>query len=213
MRLLYDAVDPNHIPKDAQMVGGYLGGHWPTFPRLLTMFPNAVHVPIAINAGKVGVYDCESGDLTPQQLLACVVRDRKQGLDPSAYASTYVWTAQIKPVFAAARVLLPWWWEAHYDGIAALSSDPRAVAKQYTNGQTPLNAPNRVPGCDTSVVADYWPGIDPPRGDDMTPQEMLAALDAAAKSTEAGTPVPGTEFIDAIARRVVAMQAAAKGTS
>lgn len=56
-------------------------------------------------------------------------------------------------------------------------------------------------------------GITPPQpakppstpGADMTPQEMLAALDAAAKSTEAGTPVPGTEFIDGVARRVVAM--------
>lgn len=44
-----------------------------------------------------------------------------------------------------------------------------------------------------------------PIGDDMTTQEMLAALDAAAKSTESGVPVPGTEFIEAIAHRVVAM--------
>jgi hypothetical protein len=157
-RIMYDAVDPNHIPKGAAIVAGYIGGAWPTFSRLALMFPNAVKVSIAVNATHdADVLDVEQGDATPAQAPEWVLRQRILGGVPTVYCSTSVWASVVR-AFEAEKVALPLWWEAHYDGKPVLS--PNSVAKQYTDGITPSNAPNRVPGCDTSVVADYWPGVD-----------------------------------------------------
>lgn len=72
-------------------------------------------------------------------------------------------------------------------------------------GNHPCPGPLRI-----AQRADILAAITPIPGDDMTPAEMLAALDGAAKSTEAGIPVAGTEFIEAIARRTVAILKASK---
>ena len=58
---------------------------------------------------------------------------------------------QVRAVFGARDVPEPHWWVAQYDGIAELPAG--AVAKQYKT----------TPGWDESVVADYWPGVDPER--------------------------------------------------
>ncbi len=54
-----------------------------------------------------------------------------------------------------------------------------------------------------NVLALLTPGDDMP-----TTEDLLNALDAAATSTLAGTPVPGTKFIDGLAKRTAQMLAA-----
>lgn len=208
MRRGYDGITISSLPTDGDVYFGYVGGSWPTYLYLKAMFPTKVCISIAVNATEMAkILDVENGDAKPADAPGWAVRMRTVGITPCVYCSTSVWPA-VRAAFAVASVPLPLWWEAHYDGIPVIS--PGAIAKQYQNG----------PRYDTSVVADYWPGVDAPTeppmpiGDDMTPAEMLAALDQAAKSTEAGTPVPGTGFIEAIAHRVVAMlNAQPKGTS
>lgn len=71
--VMFDDVDLAQIPASAQMVGGYVGGSWPTYAQLAERFPHAVHVSIAVNAGEgAEVLDIETGDATPAQAPAWV---------------------------------------------------------------------------------------------------------------------------------------------
>lgn len=65
---MYDSVDVDEIPPDAEAVMGYTGGQWPTYEELLHRFPNARVVAIAISASGDGdLLDVEQGDATPEQ--------------------------------------------------------------------------------------------------------------------------------------------------
>jgi hypothetical protein len=214
-RYMYDSIDPSKIPADAQIVAGYTSGHWVTFPTLAAKFPNAVLVSIAVNAAHdADVLDVEAGDATPMDAPGWSLRQAANDRVPTIYCSQSVWPAVVE-AFQSTHVPLPLYWMAHYDGAATLPAG--CVAKQYTDGQL-HNAPNNVPGCDTSIVADYWPGVDPPTkpiGDDpsVTPDDLLKALDAAMTSTLAGTPVDGTKFIDGLAKRIAQFEAIPKAGS
>lgn len=149
---MYDATDPSRIPPDARMVAGYVGGRWPTYAdgSLAAAFPAAQRVSVAVSSAfDAQILDVENGDATPQTALAWVRRRRASGLIPTCYANLSTWP-QIRAVFAAAGEPLPYWWAAQPDGIAALG--PGQIAKQYA----------WTPGYDLSVVAAYWPGVDPP---------------------------------------------------
>jgi len=151
-RTMYDACDPTHIPADAAMVAYYIEGQcaWP--PQQLARFPNAVKVPIATVAQppRGTVLDVEAGDSSPDLAPGWCAARRAAGVDPSVYCNVSTWPT-VRAAFAAHQVAEPHYWIAAWDHIAVLPSG--AVAKQYVNEQPP--------GCDTSVVADYWPGVDP----------------------------------------------------
>lgn len=158
-RTMYDDIYTDYIPRDAEMVAGYVGGAWPTFTggvwdgvnhlSLSEIFPNAVCVSIAVASRfDADVLDIENGDATPAVAPGWAKRQRSLGKDPTAYCSTYLWP-QVKAAFWAAREPLPHWWEAHYDGIPSISAE--AVAKQYHNGHP-----------DISIVADNAPWIPKP---------------------------------------------------
>lgn len=196
MRTMYDSITVANLPANARMAAGYVDGRWPTFAILAQHFPNAVRVSIAVSPSSAAmVLDVEQGDATPAQAVGWVVNQRNAGRDPTVYCSTYAWPA-VKTQFASRGVALPHWWRADYNGRAALEMGE--IAHQYAD----------IGPYDISAVVDYWPGVDPiptSEEDDMTVEEMLAALDAAGTSTLAGTPVPGTKFIDAVAKRAAAM--------
>lgn len=161
MRLMYDSINVMAIPADATMVAGYYSGARipSTLPALRERFPNATIVDICVTSSQNGmVLDVETGDATPNQVPMWLNRQRALGKDPTVYTSTAMWPA-VKAACAVAGIALPHWWRAHYNGVAALEMGE--IAHQYTNGVTPSTAPYRVPGCDTSIVADYWPGVDP----------------------------------------------------
>lgn len=150
MRSMYDGInsDASVIPTTAQLVAGYVDGDYVWSPADWARFPNSVHVLIAVhqttNAGQV--LDVERGNASPAESVGWVQMRRAAGADPTVYCSLDLW-----PTVRAAFVGVPepHWWIASYDGVAQIPSG--AVAKQYENG----------PSWDLSVVADYWPGVDP----------------------------------------------------
>lgn len=156
-RTMYDAINPAGIPANPPMVAGYDDGRWPDFATMVTMFPHAIHVPVTVFASDNEgiVLDVETGDATPAQAPGWVLTRRAAGVDPSVYCNASTWPSVIQ-AFLAARVAMPHWWIAQYDGNTTLPSiivngvTYTAVAKQYGD---PVNY-------DVSAVAEYWPGVD-----------------------------------------------------
>jgi len=149
MRTMYDSVNPARIPRDAQMVAGYVNGPYKWSDADWALFPNAIHVGIAVRAAYNGgeVLDVEIGDATPGEAPGWVEMRRSLGVDPTVYCNLSTWPSVVRE-FDSQGVAPPHYWIAQYNG------DPRipagAIAKQY------LNTAN----WDISSVADYWPGID-----------------------------------------------------
>ena len=182
---MFDAVNVLNIPAGATMVGGYTSGLYPTLVRLEVLFPHAVRVSIAVDAAHdADVLDVERGDATPAQAPSWATRQRLRGAVPCVYCSSDTWPAVVA-AFKAARLPLPLWWEAHYDGVAVLS--PGSIAKQYATGRY-----------DTSCVATWWPGVDipavpaPTKGtDDMA--RLFACIDPTSdprQGTYSGSSAP-----------------------
>jgi hypothetical protein len=159
MRRLYDSVTARDIPSFAQMVAGYVSGPYAWSPADWALFPNAVKVRIATEANVHDghVLDVETGDATPAQAPEWVVARRAAGVDPTVYCSLSAWPA-VRQAFAAQRVPEPHYWIAAYDNVTDIPAG--AVAHQY------IDPPGSGGHFDLSVVADYWPGVDAPQGDD-----------------------------------------------
>lgn len=151
-RLMYDGIntDASSIPTTAQLVAGYVDGLYAWSPADWARFPHSVHVEIAVlpttNAGVV--LDVEQGNGTPAQSVDWVLMRRAAGADPTVYCNVSTWPA-VRSAFEVRGVPEPQCWIAQYDGVAEVPAG--AVAKQYDS----------YPAWDLSVVADYWPGIDP----------------------------------------------------
>lgn len=160
-RLMYDSINPNAIPTNAQMVAGYIDGtdfKWPE--SAWSRFPNSVKVRIArrtyTNDGHV--LDVELGIPTvwppTRAIVDWVVMRRRAGVEPTIYCNQLNDWAGIRSLFQNAGVREPYYWVARYNNVAQIPAG--AIAKQYAN-----------PGpYDLSIVADYWPGVDG-GGDDM----------------------------------------------
>jgi hypothetical protein len=149
-RTMYDGITAADLPADATMVAGYVDGLYANMPALAARFPSASRIGIAVFAHTDDgiVLDVETGDATPAQAPGWVVMRRSHGLDPTVYCNTDTWPA-VRQAFAAAGVPEPHYWIAQYDGVATIPAG--AVAKQYESAGP----------WDVSVVADYWPGVDP----------------------------------------------------
>jgi hypothetical protein len=151
---MYDSVTAGAIPADAEMVAGYIDGHYRWSDQDWARFPHAVKVRIAVHASTNDghVLDIESGDATPAQGPGWVLMRRRAGADPSVYCSLAVWD-QVRGAFRAAGVREPYYWIAAYPGNGA-NLYPGSVAHQYAN-QGPHGE-----NVDVSVVAEHWPGVD-----------------------------------------------------
>lgn len=149
MRTMYDSVNPARIPRNAEMVAGYVNGPYQWADTDWALFPNAVHVGIAVRASYNGgeVLDVETGDAAPMQAPDWVLMRRAAGVNPTIYCSESLWTTVARE-FNRQGVVAPNYWIAHYDGWRAIPIG--AVAKQYQN----------TADWDISSVADYWPGVD-----------------------------------------------------
>lgn len=156
-RIMYDSITASNIPRDAEMVAGYVDGKYKWSQSDWALFPNAVHVPIAVfpwtNDG--AVLDVENGDASPNQAPGWVNMRRQFGVDPSVYCSESVWDS-VRAAFASAGIAQPHYWVAAHPGNGAVVPDG-AVAHQWID-----DGPY-----DRSVVVDYWPGIDAVRSDNM----------------------------------------------
>ena len=123
---MYDDVNVSLIPKNAQAVAGYIGGHWPTYPKVVAGWPHAKHLSIAVASYyDADCLDVEPGDATIAVAPAWVKRQlalRKQGhryntSKPILYTSAS-WGAAL--IAACTKAGLRYgmdyrWWSAHYN--------------------------------------------------------------------------------------------------
>jgi hypothetical protein len=114
---MYDSIEIGQIPKGAHAVAGYVGGKWPTFSSLVTAFPRARRLSIAINASEdADCLDIEPGDATVEQAAMWVRRQLSKGTKrPCVYASASQVDGLVVALEAAgidrSRVRI---WSAHY---------------------------------------------------------------------------------------------------
>lgn len=130
---MYDSIRLDQIPADAEAVAGYVGGAWPTAHLLPARFPHAHVLTIAVGAQEdADCLDVETGDATPEQGPAWLLRQLKRGIDrvPVLYCSESVMPSLIAAMNRAGihrgRYLI---WSAHYTGVAHI--DPGADATQW----------------------------------------------------------------------------------
>ena len=152
MRVMYDACSAARIPATAPMVAGYIYGNCAWSAADWARFPNAVKVRIATVASILDgdVLDVERSDATPDQAPGWVAQRRAAGAVPTVYTSASNVTALLA-AFSAHQVAAPLLWIAAWDGLSQLPAPDVAKQFQSTPGA----------GYDVSIVADYWPGVDP----------------------------------------------------
>ncbi|EST24400.1 hypothetical protein [Streptomyces roseochromogenus] len=151
-RFMYDSVSPGNIPAGATMVAGYADGLYANIPDMKARFPHATVVSIAVRwTTRAQVMDVENGDATPAQAVAWCTQTMAatSNHELTVYCDTSTWPA-VRAAFKSAGVTEPNYWVAQYDNDPTVPAG--AIAKQY-QGDTN--------GYDRSVVADYWPGVDP----------------------------------------------------
>lgn len=153
-RSMFDGITPVSVPAGAAAVAGYVGGNWPSYSALVAKYPGALHVSIAVNSGEdARVLDVEQGDATPDQAPGWAARQRAKGNPyPVIYCNTSTWP-EVRAAFAAQGVPEPLYWVAAYvtDPAQVPAIPAGAIALQYYD----------FGGYDASVIADYWPGLDP----------------------------------------------------
>lgn len=154
MRTMYDSTAAIDIPSDARMVAGYVDGKYKWSPLDWLRFPHAIRVRIAVfqttNDGHV--LDVESGNADPSQSVDWVLMRRKAGADPTVYCSESLWPS-VHYAFQLRKVAEPHYWTANYTRGPTLL--PGTIAHQYAD---PITSGGHY---DLSIVADYWPGVDP----------------------------------------------------
>lgn len=180
MRTMYDAVTAaNILKKDPQpvLVAGYIDrivlAPWSAADWAL--FPDARKVTIVKKASTRDghVLDVEPGDATPEQAPGWAAQRRADGFAyPTIYCNRSTWPA-VKAAFAAQGVAAPLYWIATASGRPEIPDG--AIAAQYL-----LDV---APGIDISVVADYWPGVDPAPGTPGGPAATTTGVDLMERIT------------------------------
>lgn len=152
VRYMEDSANIERIdPATIDLIAYYIDGNYVPSASVLARFAGKIHVPISVNpSGNAGIVldgppDNGSVDAVP----GWVARRRRAGVDPTVYTTLSLWPTIIKAINAAG-VAQPHWWIADWNNTPNMIDG--AVAHQYQN-----NGNN----WDRSVVADYWPGIDP----------------------------------------------------
>jgi hypothetical protein len=148
MATMYDSVNAQSIPADAQVAAGYVDGSWPSFNAVVQRTPNAQHVSITTRSTHgVRVCDVESGDDTPQQGAQWAKDEIAAGRRPTLYCNRSTWFACVSALQAVGVAQGDVdWWIADWTGLPHLLSG--TVATQYAND---------VSGCDLSLTNGVWP--------------------------------------------------------
>lgn len=234
MRLMYDSVDADAIPADAEVVGGYVDGRYAWSVADWNRFPSATKVRISAVGTNINahVFDVEVGCIwPPAKVVPLVVAARKLGIDPTVYVNERNDWGPTRAAFDAAGVAQPHYLVANYDGVRdpqtgkwTASVPAGAIGKQFAH------PPMIGIHVDLSYVADYWPGVDgtfgnPAKGPNQGGNIMAAlteleqrelldktrAIHAALWFTENAPTVtggPGPETVHDIVQRVAGRQAA-----
>lgn len=155
MRTMYDSVNAGAIPRDAEMVAGYVDGKFAWSQADWDRFPNAVKVTIsAVGTRLAHVVDVEQGCVWPvENAVPWVQWARANGIDPTVYCNWQNDLHRVRLAFDQAGVEQPHYWVAKYDGRREIPAG--TVGKQYMAPES--GAPGHY---DVSSIANYWPGVD-----------------------------------------------------
>lgn len=154
---MYDAVTIGNIPAGAFAAAGYTAGLYPTWSSLLSRFPHAHHISVAISAiYHADCLDVEPYDAVPSQAGAWVRADIRAGFPRPCVYSDLSEMPAVRASLAAAglnrsQYLL---WLAWYRGIPGLVSGYDAV--QYDD-----HCLSRGLDCST-VSLDFLKAAQPP---------------------------------------------------
>lgn len=125
--IMYDDINVSLIPKNAEAVAGYIGGRWPTYPKVVAGWPKAKHMSIAVAANyNADCLDVEPGDAAPAQAAGWIRQQAKlraaskEGYNtnkPVVYTNASHGQALIDSLTAAGLVYGKdyLWWSAHYN--------------------------------------------------------------------------------------------------
>lgn len=120
----YDSVSLSTIPSDAQVIGCYTAGLWPTCDAVARDFPHAMRVTIAISASlltfhgqPIDCLDIETGDATIPQARAWNAAEIRLG---EAHPCDYTSESQMPWLHAAVAGQPVLFWDAAYDGDPSL---------------------------------------------------------------------------------------------
>jgi hypothetical protein len=159
-RTCYDSTTAADVPKGGDLYAGYVDGRYVTVPALRKRFPKARIVTITV-LGTPGAHVCdtEPGNIGVAGADRRAKNEIVAGRKPTLYLMASMWPqvkTAVKNAGIAGKVS---YWIAQYDGKGEIPKG--AVAKQYLHGDK--NHPGSYSGghYDTSIVADYWPGVDP----------------------------------------------------
>lgn len=178
-RKLYDSTSVKDIPETATFVAGYVDGNYRTVDALHERFPKARVVTITVlGTPGANVCDTEPGNIGIAAAARWAKAEVAAGRHPSLYCMASQWgqvKAAVKANGIAGKVS---YWVASYDGKAIIPAG--AVAKQYLHGDLKTIGPAAYSGghYDVSVVADHWPGVDPPI---LRPRPLAATTRAALR--------------------------------
>lgn len=184
---MYDADNPYDIPRDAQMVAGYIDGSRTTWiPEWWGWFPQAVKVTISAVGARwdADLFDVEPGCIwPPENVLPLVVTARNNGRWPAVYCNQLNHWPYIRQMFRMRGMEEPPYIVANYDGVAIIPNG--AVGKQYKH------PPQIGKHYDLSVIKTSWkPGRK--ESDDMLKDEMITTWPADFK--EIGEERPAVTF-------------------
>jgi Putative peptidoglycan binding domain len=120
---MFDAIGNDQFPPGADAYAGYVDGSLgdqPNFAYVVSAFPGAQHLSIAINpAHDADALDIESGAATPESAAGWYQRQKARGIArPCLYADASMMESDVVPVITAAGIARESvrLWSAHYTG-------------------------------------------------------------------------------------------------
>lgn len=134
---MYDSVDGTRvIPPNPQAVAGYVGGSWPNYDALVSAYPHAHHLSIAVNSDEVArCLDVENGDATPSD-IPLWLRTKAQPY-PVLYAPAGTMQAVIDAAHTVPLDKIPggqvFYWSAHV-GRGKHICSPSVCGYPHVNG-------------------------------------------------------------------------------
>lgn len=149
VRRMYDVSTAEYAPGDGDLYAGYVDGAYQSYAGLRRRFPGKLIVPIAVFASTDAglVFDGPPDNGTWDHVVDWVVMRRRSGVDPTVYTDAADWATAVA-TFNRRGVAQPHYWIASWNGVENIPAG--AVAHQFASNSR----------YDTSVVLDYWPGVD-----------------------------------------------------
>ena len=156
-RTMYDSVTVSALPHDGDLYLGYVDGIYThnNYNEVRARFPHKRIVKCTVTGGTLDAElgDIETGDMSPASGAAWAHRKVTAGQHPTLYMNASTWAAvkaEVRKLGLTGKVS---YLVASYDGKAVIPAG--AIGKQYID-----HGPHGE-NYDTSVIADYWPGVDP----------------------------------------------------